>query len=156
MMKKFSSSTRGVTLLEVMLVLAIAGMIFVLAIRYYQAASSNQQANAVVEQIQAITATADSLAQASGSYESAKISNSTLSPLLPNNTHAFTTPWGTEIVLGEAKPNSYQVTIPDVPTGVCPLVVSKLSTNNHYSGLNDINCSATTTTEIKYTYLANP
>lgn len=155
-MKRFSSSTTGVTLLEVMLVLAIAGMIFVLAIRYYQAASSNQQANSIVEQIQAITATADSLAQTSGSYEDAKISNSTLSPLLPNNTHAFTTPWGTEIVISDAKPSSYQVTVPGVPSSVCPLVISKLAANNHYSDINNVKCSTRATTEIKYTYLANP
>src|SRR5438128_3196775 len=87
-MKKFKSSVLGVTLLEIMLVLAIAAMIIVMSIRYYQSAGSSNQANAVLQQIQAITAMADNLAQTNGSYSS--VSNGTLDPLLPGN--SFTAP----------------------------------------------------------------
>lgn len=61
-------STKGVTLLEIMLVLAIAAMVIVMSIRYYQSATTSSQANAAISQIQAITAAADNLAIGAGSY----------------------------------------------------------------------------------------
>jgi type II secretory pathway pseudopilin PulG len=155
-MRRFSKSILGVTLLEVMLVLAIAAMIIVMSVRYYQSASSSQQANSVIEQLQSITAAADGLAQASGSYDAASISTATLTPLLPNGTYAFTTPWGTDITIGTPSASSYSVSIADAPSGVCPYIVSKLSTNNHYSGISSNTCGTTGPTTISYTYVANP
>lgn len=157
-MKKFAKSVLGVTLLEIMLVLAIAAMIIVMSVRYYQSASSSQQANSVLNQVLAITAAADSLSQSSGSYQVANISTTTLEPLLPNGPNAFITPWGTNITIGSPQANSYPVTIPDVPSGVCPLLVSKLNTNNHYSSLSPATPDACTgsATSISYIYLANP
>jgi type II secretory pathway pseudopilin PulG len=158
-MKRFTKSILGVTLLEVMLVLAIAAMIIVMSVRYYQSASSSQQANSVIEQLQSITAAADGLAQASGAYDNSgtSINNANLSALLPNGANAFTTPWGLEISVGGAAANSYTVSVPSAPSGVCPLVVTKLSTNNHYSNLSPKDPSGCTgPTNITYTYLANP
>ena len=158
-MKKSPKSLLGVTLLEIMLVLAIAAMIIVMMLRYYQSASSSQQANSVLNQVLAITAAADSLAQPSGSYQVANISTASLEPLLPNGSNAFITPWGTSITIGSPQSNSYQVTIPDTPSGVCPLLISKLNTNNHYSNLTPATPDACTrggATSISYTYLANP
>lgn len=71
-MKSLSRSA-GVTLLEIMLVLAIAAMIIVMSVRYYQSASSSQQATAAFAQVQAITAAADTLAQMSGDYTKAAV-----------------------------------------------------------------------------------
>ncbi len=90
-MKRFSKlATQGVTLLEIMLVLAIAAMIIVMSVRYYQSASQNQQANAFIEQVQGIAATVESYAQGAGGYTNA--SQAAITPLLPNN--AFVAPWG--------------------------------------------------------------
>jgi type II secretory pathway pseudopilin PulG len=125
----------GVTLLEIMLVLAIAAMIIVMSVRYYQSATSSQQANAILQQIQAIVAAADGLAQGNGSYSNCTSTN--VKPLLP--AAGLNTPWGTTITLS-ATASSITITIPKVPSGVCPLVVTKLSANNHYSS------SATTAT----------
>jgi hypothetical protein len=123
-----------------------------MSVRYYQSASSSQQANAVLQQIQAITAAADGLAQATGSYSAAGVNSATLAPLLPSGSTGLTTPWGTAIGVEASGPSSYKVTIPGMPSGVCPLVVSKLKTNNHFTGVT--NCSGVTT--VAYTYLANP
>ena len=157
-MKKIAKSTLGVTLLEIMLVLAIAAMIILVSVRYYQSANSSQQANSVLSQVLAITVAADSLAQSSGSYQVANISTNTLQPLLSNGANAFITPWGTNITVGSPQANSYDVMIPDAPAGVCSLLVSKLNTNNHYSSLTPATPDACTggTTTISYTYLANP
>ena len=88
-MKRFLKSTQGVTLLEIMLVLAIAAMIIVMSIRYYQSAQASSQANAFVSQVQAIAAAAENLAQGTGTFPAA----TTLTPILPVN--ALTSPpWG--------------------------------------------------------------
>ena len=158
-MKKHARSVLGVTLLEIMLVLAIAAMIIVMSIRYYQSASSAQQANAVLEQVQAINAAADSLAQASGSYADADIANK-IAPLLPN-AGSMTTPWGDTITIGAVTATSYSIDLGNVPSGVCPLVMSKLATNNHFSGsaaagtaLPD--CTADAATAVTIYYISNP
>lgn len=156
-MKRFEKSMLGVTLLEIMLVLAIAAMVIVMSVRYYQSASSSQQANAALQQVQGITAAADGLAQATGSYAAANISSTTLAPLMPGgSTSGFITPWGTTITIGTPTASTYQVTLPGVPSGVCPLLKSKLSANNHYVGVSSVTCSATAATDLSYTYTANP
>jgi type II secretory pathway pseudopilin PulG len=157
-MKRFYKSVLGVTLLEIMLVLAIAAMIIVMSVRYYQSASSSQQANALLEQIQAITAAADGLAQASGSYSVAAISNSNLKALMPGGEHAFLTPWGTTITVGTPTGSTYNVKIEKAPAGVCPLVISKLVTNNHYKSLAPAAASScgSSAIDISYDYTANP
>lgn len=146
MMKRFSkSSMQGVTLLEIMLVLAIAAMIIVMSIRYYQSATSSQQANTVLEQIQAITAAADNLAQATGSYKAANVSTASIQALVPQN--SMTAPWGGAITIGTVNDSSYQVQIVGTPTAVCPLLLSRLNANNHFAMA--AGCAS-------YTYTANP
>lgn len=158
-MRKNSKSLLGVTLLEVMLVLAIAAMIIVMSVRYYQSASSSQQANAVLQQVQGIVAASDSLAQAKGSYSGANISNSSITPLLPAG--GMTTPWGEPITVGGVTATTYTIDIGNVPSGVCSLLYSKLGTNNHFSigGTPPVDpsaCSATSATSTTLTYTSNP
>jgi type II secretory pathway pseudopilin PulG len=157
-MKRFYKSALGVTLLEVMLVLAIAAMIIVMSVRYYQSASSSQQANAVLEQIQGIVSAADSISQANGAYTASVITNSALKPLLPGG--GLTTPWGDPITVAYGSATTYTIDIGNVPSGVCPLLVSKLSTNNHFSkggtpfAVSD--CTSGAATAITITYTTNP
>ena len=158
-MKKFVKTMLGVTLLEIMLVLAIAAMIIVMSIRYYQSASSGQQANAVLEQVQAIVAAADSLAQATGAYDDAAVSGTSIKPLLPGG--SMTTPWGSDIAIGDVASSSYSIDLGNVPSGVCPLLKSKLATNNHFSSSTTAGaalptCSTTAATAFKVYYIANP
>lgn len=154
-MKKFAKSMHGVTLLEIMLVLAIAAMIIVMSVRYYQSATSSQQANSVLQQIQAITAAADGLAQASGSYTAGNITSASIAPLLPAN--GLVAPWGSTIEVSGATATSYTVSIPGVPGGVCPLLISKLAANNHYAPTPATAgaCPAGAGT-VTYTYTSNP
>ena len=49
-----SRKSSGATLLEVMLVLAVAAMVIVMSIRYYKNAQNSQNVNAILAQIQAI------------------------------------------------------------------------------------------------------
>ena len=127
---KFAYLTRllGVTLLEIMLVLAIAAMIIVMSVRYYQSATAGQQANATLEQIQAIIASADSLMQASGSYSG--VTSATLASLLPPP--GLKTAWGTDIKI---TPTAAKLTITfgNMPANICPLISTKLLANNRYN-----------------------
>ena len=146
-MKRLNKSMEGVTLLEIMLVLAIAAMVIVMSIRYYQSASSSQQANSVLQQIQSITAAADGLAQATGSFGSA--SNAGLQPVLPAN--SLTTPWGTAITVTSGT-STYAVSIANTPIAVCTLLKSKLAANSKYVGAGTNACSAVAA----FTYTYNP
>lgn len=153
-MKKFSKAMLGVTLLEVMLVLAIAAMIIVMSVRYYQSASSSQQSNSLLEQVQGIVSAANSMAQAKGAYNASgvTITNSGLAPLLPGG--SLNTPWGTAFTISATGPTTFSIDIPGVPSGVCPLFKSKLLADNHF-GIA-AGCEATAATDLLVVYTSNP
>lgn len=138
----------GVTLLEIMLVLAISASIIIMSVRYYGSATYSLQANNSLQQIQAITAAVDSYSF-SGSY--AEVSTPLVKSLLPENT--LTTPWGTPISISSAKSSSYEVTLPSMPTAVCPLVYGKLAANNHYRISKP--CDNRSSGDFTYAYVAN-
>lgn len=148
-MKRTLKTMLGVTLLEIMLVLAIAAMVIVMSVRYYQTANASSQVNTVLEQVQAISAAADSLAQASGSYATAAIGSATISPLLPTN--GLTLPWGTTIAFGATTATTYNITITSSPPTQCPLIKSKLLANTHYTIATTCG-TAPATTDIIVTY----
>lgn len=144
-MKRYCKSL-GVTLLEILLVLAIAAMIIVMSVRYYQSATASQQSNALMSQIQSITAAADNLAQG-GSYVDA--TQTAIAGLLPQN--GLTAPWGGAITVTGQSATSYLVTVKETPTAVCTLIVNRLKTDNHYTTV-----TCTPTGDLTYTYKANP
>lgn len=146
-MKKFAKSVSGVTLLEIMLVLAIAAMIIVMSVRYYQSATSNQQANQALQIIQGITAAADGLAQGSGSYATANVSTNTIMPLMPSQN--MTAPWGGQITVSNAAASSYQVSLDATPPQVCLLLTSRMASNSKYNITSS--CGATAAAFV-YTY----
>lgn len=130
-MKSLSKSA-GVTLLEVMLVLAIASMIIIMSVRYYQSASSSQQATAAFAQIQAITAAADTLAQMSGDYTQASINTGVPNLIGANGT--LLSPWNTSVTVAAASASTYTVTITSMPGAVCSIIKAQMSANPaHYS-----------------------
>jgi type II secretory pathway pseudopilin PulG len=139
-MKRNLKSIMGVTLLEIMLVLAIAAMVIVMSIRYYQSATSSQQANSALEQIQSITAAIDSISQGSGGYTASAVNMTNVQPLLPKNGQL--TPWNTTITTTPSSVTSYSMTLPSTPAAVCPVLKSKLSTSTHYSVTTSCSASA--------------
>lgn len=145
-MRRTQKSIAGVTLLEIMLVLAVAALIIVMSIRYYQSATASQQANTAMNQIQAITAAADNLSVGTGSYTDT-VSESSVKSLMPNN--SMTTPWNTDITVAADSATSYTVTFSTVPTAVCPLLTAKLKGQAHFS---DISTCTSTAADVSYTY----
>jgi type II secretory pathway pseudopilin PulG len=150
-MKRNFKSMLGVTLLEIMLVLAIAAMVIVMSIRYYQSATSSQQANAALQQIQAVTAAIDSIAQGAGGYTTSNIASPNVLPLLPKN--GLTTPWNSQITIGApSSPTTYEVTVKSTPAAVCPILKAKLAVNSHYSGFSACGAAGSTPADFTYTY----
>jgi type II secretory pathway pseudopilin PulG len=139
----------GVTLLEVMLVLAIAAMIIVMSVRYYQSATSSSQANAALSQVQAIIAAADGLAQSGGSY-AGTVSSTALAPLLP--ARGLYMPWGEAVTIAAPSASTFTIAFTSIPRGVCPLLNARLISNNHISATGTCNESAVSA--ITYTYNA--
>lgn len=121
----------GVTLLEIMLVLAIAALIIVMSVRYFQSASISQQAVAYTSQLQAIAAAENSLSQGTGSYTA---SSATLASILPAG--GMTNPWGGKVTVTPGT-GSFVVTAPTNPSpGVCQLVAKQLLSNGTSSNWN--------------------
>lgn len=139
----------GVTLLEIMLVLAVAAMVIVMSVRYYQSANTSQQTNAALAQIQAITAAADSLAQGTGSYSAA--TQAAVASLMPAN--GMVPPWGgTATIAINGTGTSYSATIPGMPLGVCNGLTARMKANAHFSVT--ATCSGTSIA-FTYTYTSN-
>lgn len=67
-MRKTFFNQVGVTLLEIMLVLAIAAMVIVMSVRYYRAATTAQQTTVALQQITGYSAAADRLSLGTGDY----------------------------------------------------------------------------------------
>jgi type II secretory pathway pseudopilin PulG len=144
-MKKHIKSIAGVTLLEIMLVLAIASMVIVMSIRYYQNATNSQNVNVILEEIQNVTAAADNVSQGSGGYSGV----STTSVAAVAGASNMKTPYGSSITITSGGASTYPVVIPGLPAAVCTQLLTKLKGNSKYAGT-----SCTSTGTLNYTYSA--
>ncbi|HSW70027.1 MAG TPA: type 4 pilus major pilin [Gammaproteobacteria bacterium] len=142
MMKRPPQSILGVTLLEIMLVLAIAAMVIVMSIRYYQSASLNQKIAATLNNITAIVAAGESYLAATGDMTA--VSSTTLNPYLPGNTMPYSG-WGGQMSVTGGSANSYSISIPSVPTGACTQLTNLVKQNSKLS--IDSGCASVTVTE---------
>lgn len=123
-MKKPFRALLGVTLLEIMLVLAIAAMVIVMSIRYYQSASNNQKVANALNIITAIVAAGESVLTAQGSLTNA---SSQIAAYLPNSTLPDS-PWGGAISISGAGTSSYTINFPVGSTSCASL--KALATQN--------------------------
>lgn len=142
-MKRMTKSVLGVTLLEIMLVLAIAAMIIVMSVRYYQSAQASSQANAFVSQVQAIASAAENLAQGAGTYPAA----GSLTPLLPPNTLTLT-PWGAAVTY-TASGTGFKLAFTGPGAATCSLITAKLLSSNQFS--TGTACTANGASTVQYT-----
>lgn len=141
MMKKAFKSVGGVTLLEIMLVLAIASMIIVMSIRYYQSASNSQKLSQAVNDITGIIAAQESFFNATGALGAA----SSIQAYLPGNV-VPTAPWGGSYTVATTASNIWTIAIPNVPTGsTCTSLTSMLQRNSKLSV--SASCDKVTITE---------
>jgi Tfp pilus assembly major pilin PilA len=129
-MLKHRQAIAGVTLLEIMLVLAIASMVIIMSVRYYQSASLNQKINAAVDGVTGIVAAAESYLASTGSNGALSgISSGQLIAYLPNGVMP-SSPWGGALTIGSGSTNGYIITIPNVPGTGCTALSSLLQQNS--------------------------
>jgi competence protein ComGC len=149
-MKKRMTSIAGVTLLEILLVLAIAAMILVLSIRYYQSAKSSQDQASLMAMITAISAGSDSFSVGKNNYKGLTLVKiKSLLPATLQETPALD-PWGGTIsVTGSADGKKYTATFPGVAASVCTIVEARLAANKHFDA---IKCSNNAGLEYSYLY----
>ena len=125
-MKRIQRSILGVTLLEIMLVLAIAAMVIVMSIRYYQSSTSSQQANAAMQSIQAIAAAMDNISNGgAGTYSN--ITQDDLKSVVGSNN--MISPTNVAIELTAVSSSTYSIQLP-LNTGICDSVRVKLAGNS--------------------------
>jgi len=141
-MKRSFTSVLGVTLLEIMLVLAIAAMIIVMSIRYYQSASLNEKIATTLNNVTAIVAAAESYLAATGTLAGATAAN--LTPYLPGGTMPFSG-WGGSMAVTNPSANGYSITIPSIPTAACTPFTNLIKQNSKLS--IDTGCTTVTVTE---------
>jgi type II secretory pathway pseudopilin PulG len=141
-MKKLIKSIAGVTLLEIMLVLAIASLVIVMSIRYYTNATAAENINIIIESTQNIAAAMDNLSSTAGNYST--VSTSALSATVGSAN--MKTPYGSTITVGSNTGGTYVVSIPSLPSAVCLGLVQKLKSNSKFTSPT---CTGTTVT---YTY----
>jgi Tfp pilus assembly protein PilE len=123
-MKHLIKAAVGVTLLEIMLVLAVAAMIVVMSIRYYQAAQTSQKANLALSEAQAIMAAMDNLGVSAGYGGVTQTNLSAVAGSLN-----MKTPNGGSVVLGTVTATTYTITMP-LTAATCPSVSAKLQGNS--------------------------
>jgi hypothetical protein len=98
--------------------------------RYYQAASYNQQVNALLQFVQAVTANADGLAQSTGSY--ATITNADILSLMPNKSMLL--PWGTAAAFSSTA-TTFTLTTGGMPAAICTQFIARMKANSKYNAI---------------------
>ncbi|MCD6039799.1 MAG: hypothetical protein K0S27_1199 [Gammaproteobacteria bacterium] len=136
-MKKFLKSMVGVTLLEIMLVLAIAAMVILMSIRYYQSASNNQKINSALNVITAIVSAGESYLTTAPSGGLSAVANANFAPYLGGTMP--TSPWGGPVTVTGATATTYTISMPaSTAAGVCTQMSALLAQNNKFT---DVNCA---------------
>lgn len=136
---------QGATLLEVMLVLAIAAMIILMSVRYYKAATVSQQSADLLSKVQAVTAAADQLGQGVSQYSA--ITTSSLTNVV--GSAVMVTNYGAAITVTAQTATTYSISISVVPATICNTVAQQISGQ----GPRYVNATCTGTA-ITYTYNA--
>lgn len=115
----------GVTLLEIMLVLAVAAMVIVMSIKYYDTANTSQMANLAMNQIQAITAAADNIGIGTGDFSGIAANGSNVANIVAG-TDTLTSATGGTVTITGGTAASYTVGMV-LNKSVCPSVDAKLA-----------------------------
>jgi len=148
MMINLRKKMTGATLLEILLVLAVAAMILVLSIRYYQGAKTVQQQNDLMGQVTAITAAGDHYAMGlSDGYTN--IAWGSIERFLPKSMQGSPLdPWNGPIAItGTPTAMDYEIKFDNVPQAECEYVLARLD-SDHYVAVTP--CSGTSGLHYKY------
>lgn len=122
LLREHRRSARGVTLTEVLLVVAIAAFIIVGAVMLYTTVFSDTKTNDAQRQVQAIISNIRSLYTGAPNFGEDDFTDVAVKAQVFNNTEVVNgvplNPWGGEIAL-EGVGTSFTITYPDVPRKPC-------------------------------------
>lgn len=129
-MKRVKTSILGVTLLEIMLVLAIASMVIVMSMKYYQSASLSQKLNATSAALAAIAAAGETVYAAKGNLTTAATDIPTYLPngVVPNSPFG-----GAAMTLANVSASSFSVTVTSISASQCAQLTNALSQNSKFA-----------------------
>lgn len=134
-MKKPLRKMLGVTLLEIMLVLAIAGIVIAMSVRYYTQASTNQKVTAGISAINAVVAAVEQWKLQGKTVES--VAKSNVSSYFPGDTYPKS-PWtGEDLELAGASETTYDVTVKTNDQAGCNLLADQMKSQPGYSASCD-------------------
>lgn len=124
--------SKGVTIIEITLVLAVAAIIIIMATRYYQSAGRNSKVNQAQDQISAVIAAATNWRIGRSGYNDTTVNGETLGitalvadGLLPkemggsDGAGAGATPWAGSISVTQNGVNSFTITFTTVDSKDC-------------------------------------
>jgi prepilin-type N-terminal cleavage/methylation domain-containing protein len=145
----FAQIQKGITLLEMMLVITIIATILILATRYYESAHSSSLENVATESMQAIYSAEQQYCMDNDcTISKPSINILVTNGLLPSNFAANANPWGVISDAASTFNNPFVATFSDVPGESCTNLQSKMSAT--YGATGDIRvvspCPATGTT----------
>lgn len=157
-MKRLSRMV-GVTLLEIMLVLALASLVLVMSIRYYQSTQNALGIQQMQRAVAAVIAFADSYGLSAGTY--AKMTTAGIYASLPKDMQGTSpnikTQWGDAIfAISDANATSYKgsITLPSTaPSSVCEQVAGFIGNVTREHGGSNAKCDGAAVT---WTYTLNP
>lgn len=122
------AKTQGISLLELMLALAIIGIILVAAMRYYTVTRASQQVNEAAEMVTAVYDAGASWIQFNNDFSKANITAFTKDASLPANfTNPNINPWGGSVTAGPGKtPTTLVVGLANLPVTACNDLAAKV------------------------------
>ncbi len=133
-MNKSLKTMLGVTLLEIMLVLAIAGIIIAMSVRYFGQASTNQKVTSAISGITAMVS----------AVEQWRLQGKALSSLTNDDIKSYFTadsipksPWTNDPMTakGGSVANTYVISTKTSDIGSCNLLADQMSTQPGYTGV---------------------
>lgn len=127
----------GITLLEVVLVLAIIGLILTLTVRYFNVASTSEQVNQAMTEIQTITKASYQWLQVQRQADFASGNPIDINKLQQAgliDATQITDPWGGAITVepGTSDSNLVHISLPNVSEKICKNLKTRMSgVTNH-------------------------
>jgi len=143
-MKNLSRSIAGITLLELMLVLAIAGVVIAMSIKYYQQAATNQRIAAGMGVVSSVVSAVESYRLTNKPISSIeKVAD--IQDFFPS-TKIPVSPWdNTPITVAGDSSNSYQMTISTTDAAACKVFAEQIEGQQGFVA----DCDGGTTATIK-------
>lgn len=141
-MKRSIRTVLGVTLLEIMLVLAIAGVVIAMSIRYYQQAATNQKVTAGMSAVMAVSSAVEQWILGGGN--TGLKTDIPLDKYFPGSS-VPKSPWTSDLLTakGADSGGKYDITITTTDQASCVLLIDQIKTQPNFQNSSCVNGTGT-------------